>query len=328
MHAKATRHARLHTLATTRCEKCGSGHSIARLAYLIALCALFTEIPSPVFAAPGENRLSLSTYLGLHKPGLQDLSHKEFKAPVLADATIVDFDTDTSSSERLVFSNPLPELGAGSNAGLEAQWAFNDKYAFIVGAGTWEASSRATAEGLFAIQGVLSEVVNERSARISYNEFYFGLRRNVIISPKKIKVYYRATLNEIFDIDFREDFLFRYLSGPAEGVNKSIILQSQATGALALQAGFGMEYFFRDWLSIGIDANYLVGFSHVNLRDGRFNQDFLPTDNLSLFMPQRISPRTSNLEYLNPETQGEQDYREINLDFDGWKILFRAAIHY
>ena len=296
--------------------------------YFVVLCFLFVDALSCVYAAPGKTRLSLSTYLGLHKPSLEDLNGKEFQAPVLANATIVNFDTDTTSDQLLSFSNPLPELGVGTNAGLELQWVLNEKYALILGAGTWEASSRATAEGLFAIQGVLSEVVNERSARISYNEFYFGLRRNVIISPKKLKAYYRVTLNEMFDIDFREDFLFRYLTGPAEGVNKSIILQTQATGALALQSGFGVEYFLRDWLSVSVDATYLFGFNHVNLRDGRFNQDFLPTDNLSLLMPQRISQRTGNLEYLNPETQGEEDYRELNVNFDGWKVLFRAAIHY
>ncbi len=294
---------------------------VSKLIIFPVLCVLVALVPRAVFA---ESKFSIGPFLGLHRPVVEDLNEGEFKSPISGVATIVNFQDDTQTQERIYIQNPLPPLGIGANGGLELQWAYNAKYSVIVGGSTWEASSSASVQGPFAIQGVRSDVITVRTATLSYNEFYVGLRRNAVIVPKKFKVYYRATLNEIFDIDYRENIEFNYLNGPAAGVNKSVVLETQATGVLAVQTGIGVEFFLSKWLSFSADASYVIGLRSASLQEnGDPKQDFLFSDNLNLWLPQRIGPESSNLEYLSQEAESKEDYIPLKLNFDGWKVLFR-----
>lgn len=290
------------------------------------LVILFLLVYFPAALAE-DTRLSVSTYLGLHKPALEDLNQHEFKAPIAGVADLIVGTGDNITTD-VFFLNPLPELSPGVTAGLEFQWSLNEKYDFIIGGGTWEVSSRALKEGDFFLQGQPADVVNERTAKVSYNEFYFGLRYNFIRTPKKLKGYYRLTLNEVFDIDYREDLIFLFTTGDAEGVKKSMILQSQATGLLMIQPGFGADYYLNDTISFGLEASYLIGLKRVALRDGKDDVDFLPTDNLSLWLPQRVDPLTGELQYLSANPVDNNDYTNIRLSFDGWKVLFKMNLHF
>jgi len=278
-------------------------------------------------AAAESSKFSVATYLGLHRPALEDINKKEFKAPLAGVADYVD-ELGVNRPTNIQFDNPLPELGAAPNAGLEFQWWLNERYVFLVGMSSWEASSRAIAKGDFFIQGKPADVVSERSARMSYNEYYFGFRYNIISKNDKYKLYYRATFNEMFDIDMREDLVFLFLSGDAAGVKKSIILQSQATGLILLQPGFGGEYFVKDWFSIALEASYVIGMKKIHLRDGNADRDFLATDNLSIWLPQRIGPESGDLEYLSSNPVDGDDYNELTLSFDGWKTLVKMSIYF
>lgn len=179
------------------------------------LIVVLLILSPPVFSE--ESKFSVSAYLGLYQPDLSDLNQHEFQSPISGRADVI-VGAGEASENIINFGNPLPEFGPGVNGGLEFSWKLNNKYDLIVGGGTWEATSRALAEGDFFLQGQPATVVNERTAKLSYNEFYFGFRHNLIRSPKKFKGYYRLTLNEVFDIDYREDLIFLYTSGDAEGV--------------------------------------------------------------------------------------------------------------
>jgi hypothetical protein len=275
-----------------------------------------------------ERTFSVGIYFGVHRPALEELNQQEFQSPVAGVATLTNASSGGNNSQSLYFTNPLPELGLGTNAGLEFQWQLDRKNSVIFGGSTWEATSRAATDGLFALQGELADVHTKRTAKMSYNEFYAGIRRYVIDEPRKYKVYYRLTLNELYDIDYREDLSFTYLTGLAQGVTKSIVLMSQATGLLALQPGIGGDYFFRDWMSVGIEASYLIGLRAVQLREGDLKQDFLVTDNLSLLLPYRMNPNTGYAEYLRNPPKSDNDYDRLDLSFDGWKILARMNLYF
>lgn len=288
---------------------------------------LLIVLVAPSVMAKEEPKLSVGTYMGFYRPALEDLNQGEFQSPIAGEAQVIN-DQDELDTVEVVFPNPLPELGMGVNSGLEFQWRLNEKYTFLIGGGTWEATSRAVRSGGFYLQGEASDVINERAAKISYNEFYFGFRHDVLNLPKKYDVFYRLTLNEVFDIDYREDLVFLYTSGPAVGVKKTMVLQTQATGLLMLQPGFGFNYHLRDWLTIGMDAAYVVGLRRVTLRDGKQSFNFLSTDNLSLWLPQRLNPSTGNLEYLAANPEDRNDYTTMRLNFDGWKAHFTMKIHF
>ncbi len=290
---------------------------------------LFLVIPA-LFAAPAHvyaKELGVGVYMGVHRPALEDINDKQFKSPLAGFATVFS-DAEENNVVRLNFKNPLPELELGVNAGLEFQWPLSGDYIFLFGGGTWEASSRAITKGGFYVQGEAADVINERVAKISYNEFYFGLRKDIAGKNKKYKAYYRLTLNEIFDIDYREDLVFLYTSGKADGVKKTMILQSQATGLLAIQPGLGFEYRPREWMSFAVDASYLIGFKRVTLRDGTSDVNFLPTDNLVLWLPQRLNNDTGQIEYLHQNPTESDDYTVMRLSFDGWKLLFKVNLFF
>lgn len=284
-----------------------------------------SQLWQPAMAAGG--KLGAGIYLGVHRPAMEDLNDAEFKSPIGGFATVLN-EAGNNETKRLVFHNPLPGLELGVNAGLEFQWFIDDEYSFLFGGGTWEATSRAVAKGGLYIQGDPADVINERVAKLSYNEFYFGLRRNIIDVDGKYKLYYRLTLNEVFDVDFREDMVFLYTSGKADGVKKTMVFQSQATGLTMLQPGFGADYSLREWLTVGADLTYVIGLKRLYLRDGTYDSNFLPTDNMTFWLPQRVSPATGNLEYLNHDYTVVDDYTPIRLNFDGWKVLFRMNIFF
>lgn len=276
-------------------------------------------------AGAAAQRVTVDFFAGFHHPSLEALSDQQFKSPIGGEANIL---TTGGEGEvrNLRFSNPLPDLEPSLNAGVELGWMYSPKTRLLLGVSTWEASSRAQAFGEYAVQGEEAEVFNERLARVSYNEFYFGLR-STVVSRESYNIYYRATLNELYDIDYREDITFSFLTGPAEGVDKTLILKSQATGLLAFQPGLGFEYFFRDWLSIGAEASYLIGLRRMKLRDASSEVSFLTTDNLAVWSPQRVGP-DGNLQYLNSSAANKDDYSDMSLSFDGWKVLFRMGLRF
>ncbi len=293
---------------------------------LLLLLLLVSMVSLPAMAA-SDKSLGVGIYLGVHRPALEDLNDHEFKSSIGGFATLF-AGSGNNLQIPLNYQNPLPALEMGANGGLEFQWRLNDDYAFLFGGGNWEATSRAVAAGGLYVQGDPADVISERVAKLSYNEFYFGLKRNVVDIDSKYKLYYQLTLNEVFDIDFREDMVFLFTAGKAAGVKKTIILQSQATGLLMLQPGFGMDYFFDDWLSVGVETSYVIGLKRPTLRDGTSGTNFLPTDNLTFWLPQRVDAASGNLGYLRQDFKTIEDYSTIRLNFDGWKLLFKMNIYF
>lgn len=313
---------RKHLMWVAKTRAVFSWRSLGRLLLVLGVCGV-----APAWGAE-ERTFSVGMYLGAHRPALEELNQYEFQSPVAGTATLTNAATGGNTGSSIYFPNPLPELGLGTNAGLEFQWQLDRKNSVILGGSTWEAASRASIDGLFALQGEVADVHMKRTAKISYNEFYVGIRRNVIDEPKKYKVYYRLTLNELYDVDYREDLSFTYLTGLATGVTKNIVLMAQATGLLALQPGIGGEYFFRDWMSVGIEASYLLGLRAVQLREGSLKNDFLLTDNLDLYLPYKISATHGYAEYLRNPPASRDDYDRLDLSFDGWKILARLNLYF
>jgi hypothetical protein len=172
-------------------------------------------------------------------------------------------------------------------------------------------------------QGVLSQVVYERSGRISTTQYFIGIRHDLINDGKR-RLYLRGTLNEIMDVDYKEDLTFAFVSGPADGFKRVVVMQSQATGILMLQFGLGGEVFLYDWLSLGFDAGYMKGVDKSTLGNASSRDDFQTGDSLDLSLPANVGP-DGRLWYL--DSTGTS-YKKMYVDFDGWRALFRINFYF
>lgn len=301
------------------------------LASLLGLAALFGA--GPLAADAPKRDWSVAPVLGLYQPSLSDLNQGEFLATISGDAELIDQSSVNvsdsgipSPTEPFTYPIPLDPLPAGTTAALEFQWRFDDRHTLLIGGSTWEASSQTLIRRPFPMQGFFVETEATRKHKVSFTELFFGWRYD-LQQRRDRHVYLRLSLHDMFDIDQREDFSFFFLEGRPKGVRKSIIIQSQATGALLLQTGLGGEWFVTNWLSLSLEANYAYGLNEVVLRDGSVNVDFRDSDNVALkspLKPENPPEGRFDMQYKLPD----DSYKTLRLDFSGWKALAKVSIHY
>ena len=291
----------------------------------LALTAVMVLVHTVAVAQEKEKIWTVSPFLGVSSPELKLLNEGEFKSPILGSGVLVFADDVMSDSFFFKIDNDLPEIGFGTNAGLEFQLALNSRDAFVMGTSIWEGISTSVVTTEIPFQGVLSKAALERTGNISAMQFFLGWKRNIVHRPEKFNLYTKFTLHEIFDVDYKEDLVFAFQSGPAETFKRLIVMESQSTGILMFQLGVGLEYFMRDWLSFGIDTAYAIGANEFELGNGKITSDFLSGDNISLTLPTRVVD--GKLRYLT-DNNGVMRYEEMKLKFDGWQLLFRFNIYY
>jgi hypothetical protein len=296
-------------------------HKIIR-ALLIILVNLAT---SNGWAIDAGHNWGMSPYLGLFSPSLKLLNQGEFRSPYEGTADIVDqFGNNNNITVPFIFRNPLPELDPGSIGGLEFQWRINDRHSLLIGGANWEATSSATASGIFPVQGAFESVISQRKGDIAFTEFYFGWRYNAIHKPKSHDFYFTLSLHDIFDVRYKDEFSLLFLSGPPRSFRRSMVINTNATGLLFLQGGGGGEWFINDWFSLGVEGGYGFGFKPLRLGNGQLTTDFTDNDNLFLQVPLIQGP-SGNMQY-KVESGGQ--YRDLRLDFEGWKAVIKASIYF
>lgn len=265
---------------------------------------------------------SVSPLLGIYSPHLGDLNKKEFKAPLPGTGGII-VDGEASVDYSFTIQNPLPEIRFASEAGIELTLEVDSRNSLLFGMGSWEGVSTSVIQTELPFQGELSQVIYERSGRISATQYYLGWRRNIIKTNKR-KLYTRFTVNEFLDVDYKEDLVLGFQSGPASGFKRVIVMESQATGILLLQFGMGGEVFIRDWMALGFDVGYLYGIDRVTLGNARSQDDFQSGDSLDLKLPAQVGP---DLRLWSLSSDG-LSYEPMTLNFDGWRALLRVNFYF
>lgn len=296
-----------------------SKHKIDRV---IRTCIVLVVYAFCMPAQATDWKWSVSPLLGVYSPQLGDLYNKEFRTPLPGSGGIV-IDNAASETYNFTIENPLPEIKFATEAGVELQLEFNEKNRLLFGIGSWEGVSTSVIKTEIPFQGVLSQVVYERSGRISTTQYFIGLRHD-LISESKRRIYLRATLNEIMDVDYKEDMTFAFVSGPADGFKRVVVMQSQATGILMLQLGAGAEWFLYDWLSLGFDAGYMKGVDSSTLGNASSQDDFQSGDSIDFSLPANVGP-DGRLWYLD---KTGTTYKKMYVDFDGWRALFRINFYF
>lgn len=264
----------------------------------------------------------MSPLLGVYSPQLNDLNKKEFRIPLQGAGGVI-IDQEASDQYSFTIQNSLPVIHFATEAGFELQLVLDKKNSLLFGISSWEGVSTSIIQTEIPFQGELSQTIYERSGRVSATQYFLGFRRNIFDKNKR-KFYLRFTLNELMDVDYKEDMVFGFLSGPAVGFKRVRIMESQATGVLMLQGGMGGELFVRDWLSLGFDVGYLKGIDHSTLGNAALKEDFQAGDSLNVGLPMQVGP-DGRLWYFDVE---DNAYRKVDLDFDGWRAVFRINFYF
>lgn len=295
-------------------------------AALAAACLMAAPWTAPAFAAE-QKRWSVSPLIGVHSPRLTALNRGEFKAPMPGRGRLIFDDSDAGQDFDFVFENPLPEMKFGTEAGLELGFLLDERNTLFIGVSVWESGSTSTVRTEIPFQGSLTPVGYERSGRLSYFQYFLGWQRTLLSEAKKFKLHSRLSLHEVFDIDYKEDLVFGFDTG-AETFKRLIVMESQATGLFMMQLGLGGEYFLTSWLSVGADLGYTASLKRFKLGNATLTTDIQPEDNLNFRTPAQLDAQM-RLTYL-AEARSYEDvtYRDMELGFDGWRLLFRANMYF
>jgi hypothetical protein len=295
----------------------------------------------------GPYKWSLSPMLGTHRPAIKDLNQRAFRAPFLAEGDVCvagcEGNSPTNEKHRMQYDNDLDAIGTAANAGLEFQWVQSAKHSFIMGVSTWEGGSSNAMATQLPVQNAVRDVDYIRRADLSYNEFYFGWRYTLWAKPGSYRWYSRMSLNEIFDIDYREEHVFNIKGGELDGVKRIIIANAQTTGVLMLQLGLGGEYFIKRNMSVGFEGGYLFSQRAFTFNSVQPQTNFGTGDNVQTVPPTRPANQGAPLGHLNPDVTADQYFdtprddfsndrdvwiSDIRLRLDGWKAAFRFTVYY
>jgi len=323
--------------------------------WLFSICLLASGASLAEGGAFGdETRWNFSLLLGAHIAETKDLTDGLYKSPFVGDAVILvreggagagvdgeDIDQNETAEEPFRFDIPLPDDQAATLAGFEFSWHPNDRHAFFFGINSWERTAVNEVTGNLPLQQFfVNNVVNgKRTGTLSFTEYQLGWRYSFVRKPK-YRIYSSLSIHEVFDIDYQERWVFLFVDSPIEdliGVRRDIFMESQTAALFMGGIGFGGEWFIRDWLSLGFEGKYMLSEREFTLRDIRVRNDFVSGDQINRSgMPfRRMSD--GRLGYLVPdataEDVGDPDtredfYRNIKLNLDGWRLLFRVNLYY
>ncbi len=284
-------------------------------------------------AAPRPGSWTFTPVFGISQPALTVLRQGVFQAPFRGRAQITtalpeDVQGEATYPEMdFVFYNPLPNVVLGPEAGLEFRRYVNARHDFVLGMASWEITSKAAIRVVFPIQGSPDNLADyERRGSFSYTQYYLGWRSYLRPRPKRANLYLNLTLHEVFDVDYKEEHVFSFVSGPPAGFRRIAVYRAQTTGILLLQAGLGLEFNLSERIALALETAFSKGLRRAPMKglSGRydFNDGDRITDGLD---PLGLDRASGNTYYL--DSDGETP-RPFLLDFDGWKALAKISIEF
>ncbi len=266
--------------------------------------------------------------VGLYNPSLDDLNQGVFLGPISGEGSIfVDPDTPSDGNENSAFSfsNDIPAMDWATEAGVEFRWDIDRKHSYIIGLGSWEGNSQsALKEIALPIQNLITRADLVRRAQFSFTQLYVGWKYNIFQWPDRLRVYTRLTVNEYFDIDYREDHIYTFREFDIDGFKRILIVRTQTTGAFAFSGGLGAEYFVKDWMSLGFEVERVVSVASFNLKNVVRNSDFSDDEQNAFNQLPYAFDASGNMLLRRPDGSEE----EVKLRFDSWKYIFNVTFYY
>jgi hypothetical protein len=300
------------------------------LTLYLLLLLVFASSKAVCAEDPEIKEWSFSVVFGLHQPSLKSLNENLFKTPIVGVGTVILNSVTEEETEDIPFEfdNFLPPMTYGGKAAFELQWHPNLRHTLLFGMGSWENISVARQFVDIPSRTSVNTADFKRTATLSYTEYSLGWDFAFWKRPR-YSFYIRSSIHQVFDIDYREDFVFSYLSGSGlVGFERIQKLEAQTASLFMGQLALGAEVFFHKWLSLGIEAGYLKGERNVQLHAADVKTDFISRDNVEFTLPYGLLS-DGNLGYLSPDsTQEDPKYERLKLDFSGWQVVMRLNVFY
>lgn len=276
-------------------------------------------------AQEDESKWSLTPLIGVNSPSLSQINNNVFPAPVRWSGNIVVQPTGTPQTEVVTISNPLPKIQYAAEGAIEVGYNFDSNDALVFGYSTWEGSSSSTTRTVLPFQGIFSQVFFQRTGSFSYNSFSIGWRHKLFADHRKWRLSTNVGLRELYDIDYREDMVFLFQTGPAQSFKRIVTVNPQATGVTMLRLGLDGEYFPVPWLSIGVRGGYNIGFQDFALNNATLKSDLQPNDNVGTILLPIRPGSDGKIQYLLPDGSG---YRDLRVSMDGWDVLLGVTLYH
>ena len=295
---------------------------------LITLC-IFSESG---FSKAQDEKWIFTPVVGINKLSLKVFYDTVYNAPFVGTVQVTtDLPEDVQGesaypSERFYFENNLQQRKVDVEAGLEMRRYFGKQNDFFIGIDAWETIAESDGGVVtFPLQGQAhNRAKYYRRGKLSYTEYYLGLRHYLTARSAKFNAYLNLSLREMYDIDYEESNVFEFISGAPKGFRRIFIFKSQATGLLMMQLGGGLEFDFTERFSIALEGAYALHIQDGALKGVRVNNDFNDGDRIDS-EPFIIKPINALLEAGALDENGET-YQKVQLRFDGWHALAKFNI--
>ncbi len=297
--------------------------------YMLVLTAVVNGSDA-AWAQPKTEGWIFSPNFGAARPSLSVLSDHVFKAPFAGESqVVVDLPEDVVGeasypTEQFVFQNDLQPVRGGPEAGLEFRRMFGGHNDFIMGISALEIARESRSRGAFPLQGSLGNMADYiRRAQFSYTRYYLGLQHYFYPRPSKFNLYFNLAINEFFDIDYRENHVFSFLTGPPAGFKRIFVLETQATGIVMLGAGLGADVQLADRFSIGVEGGFLFGVFDGGLKGLKRRTDINDGDRLDVIRASIDLGPDGSILVLNPDGRTRT---QRQLDMNGWRGVVKFNI--
>ena len=300
----------------------------------IILTGLLLSLAGNVFAKVDEAGWVFSPVVGVNRLALNVFYETVYNAPFVGTVRITtdlpeDVEGESSyPSKSFHFENNLQPRVFDVEAGLEIRRKFGTMDDFFIGIGAWETLAEAgDITVTFPLQGQANNRATfHRKSKLSYTQYYLGVRHYLNKRRKKFSGYINLSLREIFDVDYEETNVFNFISGAPQGFKRIFIYKSQATGFLMFQFGMGAEYRFAERFSIAMEGAYAIHVKSGALKGVETNNDYNDGDGITT-EPLVIKP-VNRFQEAGALDEDGLNYKRVDLRFDGWHVLTKFNIEF
>jgi len=309
-----------------------------RRAAVMGLAALLAAAPAQAAKDGDGHRWGLSLLLGVHAPPLKGLKDGLYRAPFMGTGSVLR-DPAGNETETVPFriDNPLEPRAADPRTAFEIQWRLTKRDWLLLGLAEWDTAATAYTTGTLPVQRVESRITARRHANLNYNAYYLGWRRD-LWSRKRLRLYGRLALHELFDVDYKEVDTYSFPATAAgDAFNRNVVIEAQTAAVLLLEVGGGAEWRLLPWLSLSVEGGFLQPERPAKLHSARLLNDFLGRDDVDLkglpvaVLPDRFVgylPAETDTQALADAESTQGFYRRLELDFGGWQLLARLTFYF